>query len=102
MLFYKTILLIYLDNIFQTDIMVINLKNKIIMENVSLLQILGYMFGGFVLFGYVTLGIITFIKTFPEIRETGANFMWKFIFLLICIFITPLFFSKNFKIIERD
>jgi len=60
------------------------------------------MFTGYILFGYITLGLITFIKNLPYMQKYKLSMFWKVILLIFCILITPMFFIIKYKIVERD
>jgi hypothetical protein len=68
----------------------------------TVLETFRVMFEGFILFGYITLGIITFIKNRPEMKKLRLGFLSKIVVFIFCITISPLFFWGSYKIIKRD
>lgn len=56
------------------------------------------MFEGFILFGYITLGIIAFIKNRPDTKKLRLGFLSKIVFFIFCIIISPIFFGGLTKL----
>lgn len=68
----------------------------------TVLYDLKLMLSGFILFGYITLGIIAFIKEKPEMKKLKLGLFSKILFFIFCIIISPIFFPGSYKIIKRS